>query len=217
LSSNDRRHENEMRCRYCGAGLIFDPETYAYVCPNCGIVYGYEMLPSYAQLKHVTVLDSKSEYKLDREVIERAREIFGETVAKELSRLDKRYAKEVLTALESIINKSTYRVSWNVLRKALEIAEKYNMDTDLEEIREKRIREEIEKFVKEECPEVDPNEVWYFTIKYKKLWAGRKSSTVAKIFTYIYCKKKLNKEIKLDSRTLRVARTLEKVMDYELR
>jgi len=206
--------EQVYRCRYCGAKLIFDYETHSYVCPVCGVVYDYEMLPSYVQLSHSAPLEQNRD-KLDSEVVEKAAELFGRSVAKELSRMDRIRAEEVLKALEAIVMKRNYDVSWEAMRKAIEIASKHRLKVELDELRERRVREEIERFVKESGLDVDPKEVWYFAVRHKRLWAGRKSSTLAKVFTYLYCKKRLGKEINLDNRTLKVVKALEKVMIYE--
>jgi len=203
------------RCRYCGAMLIFDSETHSYVCPVCGVVYDYDMVPSYVQLSHVAPLERQVQEKISSEVIERAAELFGKGVAKELMRMDRIHAEEVLRALEAIVNKQNYTVSWDAMRKAIGIASKHRLAIDLEELREKRIREEIEKFVKESGLDIDPREVWYFAVRYKRLWAGRKSSTLAKLFTYLYCRKRLGIDIKLESRIVKLAKALEKVLNYE--
>jgi len=208
--------EHDMyKCRYCGATLIFDSETYSYVCPVCGVVYDYGMLPSYAQLSHVAPLERQDQEKLSSEVVKRASELFGKSVAKELLKMDRIHAEEVLRALEAIVNKQNYTVSWDAMRKAIEIASKHRLATDIEELREKRIREEIERFVREAELNIDPKEVWYFAVRYKRLWAGRKSSTLARVFTYLYCKKRLGIDIKLESRIVKVAKALEKVLSYE--
>lgn len=204
------------RCNYCGAKLVFDEETHSYVCPVCGIVYGYEMFPSYDQLMHSAPLEPPEQSKLDVEIIERASKLFGESVAAELSKMDKTHAEEVLGVLEAIVKKRNYKASWMAVRRAVEIASKHKLKVDLDELREKRIYEEIEKFVKEAgLDDVNPKEVWYFALKYKRIWAGRKSSTLAKIFTYLYCRKKLGRDIKLEGKVLKVAKALEKVLDYE--
>lgn len=206
--------ERERRCRYCNSLLILDPNTYSYVCPVCGVVYDYEMVPSYYQLSHTSPLTA-DEIKLEKDVVARARRLFGELVAKELTKMGEPQAEEVLTALDALVNRREHRVSWSAVRKAVEIASKYNIKVDLEEAREKKIQAEIERFVADQGLDIDHREVWFFAVRYKHLWAGRKSSTIAKIFTYLYCKKRLNIEIKLDGKHLKIARALERVLEYE--
>jgi hypothetical protein len=188
--------------------------THAYVCPVCGVVYEYEMVPSYVHLTHVAPLERESTAgKLDIEVVERAKVLFGEKVARELAKLDRVQAEEILTALEVIVSRRNYSVSWKAIRKAVDIAAKHKLKVNFEAVRERRVKEEIERFVRENQIQVDPREVWYFAVRNKNLWAGRKAATLAKVFTYLYCKRKgIDININIPSRILKLAEALNKVI-----
>lgn len=199
-------------CPYCGARLVFDSFTHAYVCPVCGVVYEFEMMPSYTQLSHVAPLDNKVSGKLDADIVEKAVMLFGESVALELKKIrNKTEAKEVLKVLESMAKKREYTASWRVIRKATEIASKYRL-VDLSSIREQRVKSEIKRFITDNKIPVDPEDVWVFAVSHKNLWAGRKATTIAMVFTYIYCKRRGIKIGKVKPRIEKLANMLEKVI-----
>jgi len=199
-------------CGLCGSKLIYDGLTHSWVCPVCGVVYGYEAIASRTHLSHVAPLDGVASGRASSEVVRRARLLFGSAVASELRKLDRAFASEVLEALEALVEKREYRVPWRALRKAVEVASKCGLSVDLTAIRERRVRGEIERFVRENRLPVDPGEVWSLALKHRSLWAGRRAATIAKVFTYIYCARRGIK-VKLDPKTLKLARILEKVVD----
>lgn len=201
-------------CMYCGSNLIYDDRTHSYVCPVCGIVYGYEMLPSHSHLSHVSPLDQVSG-KLDREVAEKAIELFGSTIAVELSKLKGVKAREVMKALEMLVEKRNYNVSWKAIRKAVEIASKYKLKIDFDALREKRVRDEIHRFVEEHGLPVNPDDIWIFALRYRNLWAGRKARTIAEVFTYIYCRRKGINIENVKSRIIKLAQLIEKAINNE--
>jgi len=212
---DDQRLEQKLKrdpwkCPYCRVNLILEPQTYAYICPICGTVYDYEMNPSYVQLQHVAPFEPKqTTHYLDMEVIERAAKRFGEGVAKEIKKLKQEKAEEVLKALEYLVAKRKYKISWEALRKAVEIARKYDLKVDLDALREQKIRDEIEEIIKREELPITVDEVYEFAVRYKKIWSGRKASTIATIFTYIYAKRKLGIEIKVKPRIRKLIKIVE--------
>ena len=154
-------------------------------------------------------------FKLDKEVVSRAQKLFEKYVAKDFANIEEPYAHEMKEILGGVVIKREYRLPWSAIKKYREVAQKSVQVAGLEEEREKRVQEEIKKFVEEQNLGIDYREVWFFAVRYKRLWAGRKAATIARIFTYLYCKKRLNKEIKIDARSSRIARALEKVLEYE--
>jgi len=49
----------ELSCPVCGSGLVFDGLTHSYVCPSCGLVYDYELVPSRTHLTHAAPPDRR--------------------------------------------------------------------------------------------------------------------------------------------------------------
>lgn len=201
----------ELSCPVCGSGLVFDGLTHSYVCPGCGLVYDYELVPSRTHLTHAAPPDRRFFGRLRPGVVERAAELFGSSVAAELMGMRGPEAEEVLRALEAAVLKRDYSVSWRALRRALEIASRHGLATDLAGLRGERVRSEIERLVRELGLPVDPGEVWRLAVANRELWAGRRASTVAKVFTYIYCRRR-GIEVRLDPRTARLAQALERVV-----
>lgn len=150
--------------------------------------------------------------KVDNEVVEKATALFGEKVAKELRQYRREKAEEILRALEFIVKRRYYRVSWSAIKKALEIASKCSLDVDLEALREQMLLDEIRKIVKRENLPADPEDIFMLALRHKNLWAGRKSSTIALVFTYIYAKEKLGKEIPVKPRLRKLIRQMYKVV-----
>lgn len=202
---------SEDRCPYCGTPVILDYTTHEYVCPNCGTVFGYEMLPSYAQMKEYV---SIPQVRVDGDVIRRAYEMFNAEVVKELRKIRKDKVEEVYHALESLVKKRDFRVSWDAIRKALEIARKCNLEIDLEELRNREVYENIKLFVATiEGVNIDPEEVMKLAMKYRNLWSGRKPDTIATVFTLIYAKMKgVDLNINVNSRIKKLMKMYEKVI-----
>ena len=213
MLKNEGYVRDPWRCPYCGSRLIFDSKTHAYICPVCGIVFDYEMVPSYAQLQHSAPLElTQTTQKLEDEVVEKASIIFGEKIAKEIKKVGREKAEEVLRALELLVKKKRYKVSWEAIRAATEIANKYSLKIDLDVLREQEVLENIKRVVEKEKLPVTLEEIYNFALRFKNLWSGRKASTVAIIFTYIYVKKKLHHEIKVKPRLRNLIKLMEKII-----
>lgn len=206
-----------MRCPYCGGSIINDPITHSYVCSACGVVYGYDIAPSFSQTMYSSPMIVKT--KVDHEIINKAREVFGDKASEKIDILRRSNAKEVLNAVDAILRKKTHKVSWQALRDAINVVSVSNIDVNiserLAEIREKKIREAIERIIRENNVNTDPWDVWVFTLKNKHLWGGRRSISIAQIFTYLYCKKRLNIHLEIDKRLEKVAKALERVVVFE--
>jgi len=204
------RERNPWSCPYCGVNLVLDQSTHAYVCPVCGLVLDYEMLPSYTQLQHVAPLVLSPD--LEDEVVRRAVDLFNKKVAKEVKKLGGEIADEALEALQSVVEKKQYTVSWEALRAISEVKQKYEARTNIDELRERDVWRNIIEFIKRENLSVKPEEVYALAVKYKSLWSGRKAPTIATIFTCIYVKRKLGIEVKVKPRLQKLIKLFEKIL-----
>ncbi|MEM4843975.1 MAG: TFIIB-type zinc ribbon-containing protein [Ignisphaera sp.] len=183
------------KCPYCGEQLILDSETMEYVCPVCGTVFGYEMLPSFEQLTYAEIYSARR--RLDSEVEQLAEEIFYGTVPKELKKMRKDKATRIVKTLEAIVKKRIYSIDWSIVREAMKIAKRYGINVDLSSIRSEQVLNTIKTLVKTYNLGVDPEKIYLFTVKHKDLWSGRKPETIAIVFTYLYAKLKLGIEIQI--------------------
>jgi hypothetical protein len=173
-------------CVSCGSRVVYDEISQSYVCPSCGLVYGFSETFSYEQVMHVAPASYTPKY--DANVVKRAAELFGWSVAKEFKRMKKERARKVLEVLDMFRSREVnVEVGWDEIREAIRIIRQHKLDIDLEKVREIKVHKEISSLVNGN--EKLTNDIWSFALLNKKTWSGYKASTVAKIFTYIYCKK----------------------------
>lgn len=191
---------------------MFDSATMEYVCPVCGVVVGYEMIPSFTHSTHVERFSTKR--RLDDDVIELAEEIFSEDVLKELRRLRKNRYEYLLQVLDAVIRKNDYSIDWSVLRKAMEVAKSCGVKVNISEIRSEQVLSAITSVVSTYCPDVSAEDVYLFATKHKDLWSGRKPETVALVFTYLYMKYKLRRDVNIPLRpnTRKLIKIFEKLL-----
>lgn len=188
------------RCPLCGSDkLVRDPVTGALICMECGLVIDDSpMVPERNVSERVAPIDRHF-------VVLRvpAKE------AESAERMARRYVggdktEEIVSAIMSV---SRHSVSYEELQKAGVLPETPTAE------RIDRVRAEIESVVTAYCEGVDPDEVFRFAVSNRNLWGGRHSSTIARVFAYIYAKKFGKKcEIKMGQSLQKLARLLERVL-----
>ena len=203
---------SDDKCPYCGEHLILDSETMEYVCPACGTVFGYEMLPSFDQAAYVERYSTKR--RLDSEVERLAEELFLGIVPRELRKMGRERATRVVKTLEALVKKRMYAIDWSVVREAMEVAKRYGIKVDLSSVRSEQVLNTIKTLVKAHNLGIDPEKIYLFTVKHRDLWSGRKPETIAVVFTYLYAKLKLGAEIQIPMS--QSARKLVKVFEKVL-
>ncbi|MEM1693977.1 MAG: TFIIB-type zinc ribbon-containing protein [Ignisphaera sp.] len=198
------------KCPYCGESLILDSENMEYVCPACGTVVGYEMLPSFDQSVYMYPIVRR---RLDSEVLRLAEELFYGTIPGELKRMKRDKATRVVKALEALVKKRIYTIDWRVVREAIEVARRYGVKVDLSSVRSQQILNTIKSLVENHNIDLDPQEVYLFAVKHRDLWSGRKPETIAAVFTYLYARK-LGKEVRIpmSQNTRKLVKVFEKVL-----
>lgn len=198
-------------CPYCGTRLILDNETLAWVCPMCGTVYDYEILPPFISSSD---LGTYCYGVLNKEVVDYAEELFREEVLPELSRLDKRKSERVSGILESLVKKREYSVSWSTIREAAEIARSRNLNVRPSEIRSGQVLNYIRSLVESCDLGVSAEEIYAFAARYRDLWSGRRPETIASVFTYLYAKLRLRREVSIPMKTgaKKLAKLFERIL-----
>ncbi|MEM1694348.1 MAG: TFIIB-type zinc ribbon-containing protein [Ignisphaera sp.] len=198
-------------CPYCGGQLILDSETMAYVCPFCGTVFDYVMLPS---IKQSTYIEITTRYRFDNKTEQLVEELFYGTIPKELRRMRKDKVMRIMKTLEALAKKRLDNVDWDIVRKAIELAKKYRINIDFSSIRSEQVLNNIKNLVKTYNLNIDAEKVYLFTIKHRDLWSGRRPEIIATIFTYLYAKLKLGIEIQLpmSQSTKKYIKIFEKIL-----
>ena len=188
------------RCPLCGSErLVRDPATGALICMDCGLVIEESpMVPERKASERVAPIELHTiVLRIPTREAESAERMADRYVGGDKS-------SEIVSAIMSV---SRHSVHYEELRRAGVLPEKPTAE------RLDRVRAEIEAVVNSYCEGVEPDEVFRFAVSNRNLWGGRHSSTVARVFTYLYAKKFGKKcEIKMGQSVQKLARMLERVL-----
>lgn len=197
------------RCPYCDVTLVLDSETMEWVCPMCGTVYDYEMVPPIGQSSRLV-----ARRRLDPEVVRLAEEIFGSEIPAELKRMRKRRLERLIRTLDSLIKRREYDVDWEAIREAVEVARTSGLEVSFSEIRAAQVLKSIATLVESCCPGVSADDVYAFAARHRDLWSGRKPDTIATVFTYLFVKLKLKEEpsVPMKPSLRKLAKIFERVL-----
>lgn len=202
-----------MLCPYCGSETVFDGEYSMYVCPSCGLVIDYEMVPSFSHLSHTYPLPVRR--RIPEEVAGRAEEELDEELGAELRELRRLRAGQLAEAIRSVVRRRDVVVDPKLLRAVAELARSQGLGgRSLSEIRAEQVRAEIRRLAASCCPGVDPEDVYSFAVRHRDLWSGRRPETVASVFLYLYSKLRTCTEpgIQMKPNTKKLAKLFERIL-----
>jgi len=192
-------------CPFCGsAAVVADPVTHALVCTECAAVLEYEYAHSYSEAKYSAVVYSPgrhgqsgaAEVSMSPRAARRAAEIMAKLL--EAEGVDPR-SPEAEEAVRAAL--SSGRVSLRALKRALRAVSAGAAG------REEEVVREIVRVISEEGLQVSPAEVVEAAMRFKRFWAGRKASTLARAFIYMVLRQR-GIEYRVDRRVRAFAEAL---------